>query len=128
VLNVVPEDRLYTKEHEWISIDGKKAKVGVTDHAEEQLGDIVYIELPKKGGNVKQMTPCGVIESVKAVSEIYAPVSGTVIEVNSTLNDHPEKVNQDPYGEGWMFVVEMSNPSEVSSLLKAPDYLGLVKA
>ena len=123
---MVPENRWYTKEHEWVEIQGEKARVGITQHAQEQLGDIVYVELPKVGSEVKQMAPSGVIESVKAVSEIYAPISGVVVEVNQQLNDHPEKINQDPYESGWMFALKPSNPKEIETLLKPKDYLDLI--
>lgn len=124
---MVPEHLRYTKEHEWILLENGKAKIGVTDFAQQQLGDIVYLDLPKNGSTIKQMSPCGVIESVKAVSEIYAPVSGTVIEVNSNLNESPQDVNQDPYGKGWMFVVHLSDIKEKEKLLSAKDYNELVK-
>lgn len=123
---MVPENLRYTKEHEWVLIEGSKAKVGITDHAQEQLGDVVFVELPKQGAEVKQMTPCGVIESVKAVSELYTPLSGKVSGVNPLLTDHPEKVNQDPYGEGWMFSIDGIGQDEVKSLLSAKQYEELI--
>lgn len=123
---MVPENLLYTKEHEWVKLEDSKARVGVTQHAQEQLGDVVFVELPKKGAEVKQMAPCGVIESVKAVSELYSPLSGTVLEVNPGLADHPEKVNQDPYGDGWMFVLEVKDSKEVEHLLPPANYRELV--
>jgi len=118
---MVPNDRKYSKEHEWVLLNGKKAKVGITHHAQDQLGDIVFVELPKKGSTVEQMKTCGVIESVKAVSDLYSPVTGTVIEINSDLSDHPEKVNQDPYNNGWIFVAE-TDGSEIKNLMSAEEY------
>lgn len=123
---MVPENLRYTKEHEWISLENDAAKVGITHYAQAQLGDIVYVELPKKGSSTKLMTPCGVVESVKAVSEIYAPISGTVTETNADVNEKPEEVNQDPYGKGWMFVVKPSNPKEIENLLTAKQYKEII--
>lgn len=119
---MVPENLRYTKEHEWVLKSDGNAKVGITHHAQDQLGDIVYVELPKTGSTVSQMTPCGVVESVKAVSEIYAPVSGTVLEINSELNNLPQNVNHDPYGKGWMFVIKPSDPKEFDALLTPQQY------
>jgi glycine cleavage system H protein len=126
VSKVVPENLLYTKEHEWVLLENTSAKVGITQYAQEQLGDVVYIELPNVGSSVKQMAPCGVIESVKAVSELFSPLSGKVAQVNSDLIDHPEKVNQDPYGEGWMFVLEGILEEEVKNLLRPKEYESLI--
>ena len=122
-----PEELSYTKDHEWIRVSGNRATVGITDHAQQQLGDVVYVELPKAGDNFEENEPFGTVESVKAVSEIYMPVAGSVVEVNSSLNDAPEKVNQDPYGEGWMIVIEMKNPSQVDALLTAAEYEDYIK-
>ncbi|HXG64145.1 MAG TPA: glycine cleavage system protein GcvH [Blastocatellia bacterium] len=122
-----PEELSYTKDHEWIRVSGNRATVGITDHAQQQLGDVVYVELPKAGDNFEENEPFGSVESVKAVSEIYMPVAGSVVEVNSSLNDAPEKVNQDPYGEGWMIVIEMKNPSQVDALLTAAEYEDYIK-
>src|SRR5689334_23456616 len=105
-----PEDLSYTKDHEWVRAKGDQATVGSTDHAQHQLGDVVYVELPKVGDKFESSEPFGSVESVKAVSEIYMPVSGAVIEVNEALNDPPEKVNEDPYGTGWMIVIKMDEP------------------
>ncbi|HKS42068.1 MAG TPA: glycine cleavage system protein GcvH, partial [Blastocatellia bacterium] len=96
-----PEDLNYTKDHEWIRVQGDVATVGITDHAQRQLGDVVYVELPKAGDKFEASEPFGSVESVKAVSEIYMPLSGSVVEVNDSLNDEPERVNTDPYGDGW---------------------------
>jgi glycine cleavage system H protein len=117
-----PQDLRYTRDHEWIRVDGGRGQVGITFHAQEQLGDVVFVDLPKSGTPVEQGKTFGVVESVKTASDLYAPASGTVVEVNDTLVDRPELVNQDPYGEGWMIVVELSHPSQISSLLSAAEY------
>ena len=121
-----PEDLRYTKEHEWARVEGQKARAGITDYAQDQLGDIVYVELPKVGTFVKKMEPFGVVESVKAVSDLYAPVSGKVLETNEALVKAPEKVNKDPYGEGWMIVVEMLDAGEVNGLFTVEQYKAYV--
>jgi glycine cleavage system H protein len=117
-----PADRLYTKEHEWVKVDGSNALIGITDYAQSSLGDIVYVELPKPGAKLQQGKPIGVVESVKAVSDIYAPVSGTVVEVNGGVEDDPAKVNGDPFGDGWLVKIALSNPEESKSLLAGSDY------
>lgn len=117
-----PTDRSYTKEHEWLRTDGDEGTVGITEFAQRELGDIVYVELPEKGKQVRKDDVLGTIESVKAVSEIYAPVSGTVIETNEALNDAPETVNRDPHGEGWFCKLRISDPAELDSLLDAEAY------
>jgi glycine cleavage system H protein len=124
----VPENLHYSKDHEWVRVEGDTAVVGITDHAQEQLGDVVYVELPKSGEEFSAHESFGSVESVKAVSEIFTPVSGKVSEVNATLNDEPEKVNQDPYGEGWMLKIKMTNRGEVDSLLTAAEYEDFTKA
>jgi len=124
----VPENLHYSKDHEWVRVEGDTAVVGITDHAQEQLGDVVYVELPKPAEDFAAHQSFGSVESVKAVSEIFTPVSGKVNAVNDTLNDEPEKVNQDPYGEGWMIKITMSNPGEVDSLLTAAEYEDFTKA
>lgn len=124
----VPEDLHYSKDHEWVRVDGDIAIVGITDYAQNSLGDVVYVELPKKGEEFATNESFGSVESVKAVSEVFTPVSGTVVEVNEQLNDTPEKVNSDPYGEGWMVRLRMSSPSEVDSLLTAAEYEDFTKA
>jgi glycine cleavage system H protein len=116
----------YTKDHEWIELAGDTGKVGITDYAQQQLGDVVYVELPEVGQKLKQGQSFGTIESVKAVSELYAPVSGEVVEVNSTLKDQPETVNKNPH-ESWMIVVKLANPGEAGALLDATQYQDLVK-
>lgn len=118
----IPKDLMYTEEHEWVLIDGEIATVGITDYAQGELGDIVFIELPNVNDETKQMEPFGTIEAVKAVSDLFAPLSGTVVEVNTTLEDQPELVNHDPYGQGWMIKIKFSDQSEVESLLSAEDY------
>jgi glycine cleavage system H protein len=123
-----PSDRLYTKEHEWVKIDGGTAVIGITDHAQSQLGDIVYVELPKAGVAILQGKPMGVVESVKAVSDIYAPISGTVAAVNDAVEEDPAKVNGDPFGDGWLVKVTMSSADEAKSLLDAPAYDAVVQA
>jgi glycine cleavage system H protein len=121
-----PKDRRYTKEHEWARLGEGEATVGITDFAQEQLGDLVYFALPEPGAQVRQHAKLGEVESVKAVSEIYAPLSGEVIEVNQKAMDSPELVNQDPYGEGWLLKVRPADASEMDSLLSAEDYDALV--
>jgi glycine cleavage system H protein len=116
-----PAELKYTKEHEWIKVEGDTGIVGITDHAQQALGDIVFVELPKQGATLTQGKSLGTVESVKAVSDIYAPASGTVTEVNQELATAPEKINADAHG-AWMVKVKLSNPSEVNSLLSAADY------
>jgi len=122
-----PEDLSYTKDHEWVRTKGDEATVGITDHAQNQLGDVVYVELPKVGDKFEASEPFGSVESVKAVSEIYMPVGGTVIQVNESLNDSPEQVNEDPYGEGWMIRIKIDNPAQVDALLTAVEYEDYIK-
>jgi glycine cleavage system H protein len=124
----VPENLHYSKDHEWVRVEGDTAVIGITDHAQDQLGDVVYVELPKSGEEFAAHESFGSVESVKAVSEIFTPVSGSVSEVNGSLNDEPEKVNKDPYGEGWMIKIKMSSPGEVDSLLTAAEYEDFTKA
>jgi glycine cleavage system H protein len=122
-----PEDLSYTKDHEWVRTKGDQATVGITDHAQNQLGDVVYVELPKVGDKFEVSEPFGSVESVKAVSEIYMPVGGSVIEVNESLNDSPEQVNEDPYGDGWMIRIKIDNPAQVDALLTAVEYEDYIK-
>jgi len=124
----VPENLHYSKDHEWVRVEGDTAVVGITDHAQDQLGDVVYVELPKAGEEFAAHESFGSVESVKAVSEIFTPVSGKVAEANDSLNDEPEKVNQDPYGEGWMIKIKMTSAGEVDSLLTAAEYEDFTKA
>lgn len=117
-----PADLKYTKEHEWVRVESDVGTVGITDYAQDQLGDIVFVDLPAAGTAVKQMGKFGEIESVKAVSELYSPVTGEVSEVNTNLADRPELVNDSPYGEGWMLRIRLSDPGEVEKLLSAQEY------
>jgi glycine cleavage system H protein len=123
----VPEDLHYSKDHEWIKVEGDIGTIGITDHAQHALGDVVYVELPKVGESFAAHEAFGSVESVKAVSEIFTPVSGEVTEVNETLQDEPEKVNNNPYGDGWMARIRMSNPGEVDALLSAAEYEDFTK-
>jgi glycine cleavage system H protein len=118
----VPAALKYTREHEWAKVEGDRARIGITAFAQEQLGDVVFVELPKVGAKVTAMKTFGVVESVKAVSDLFAPVSGDVVEVNEALPKNPELVNSDPYGQGWMLVIRMANPRDVDGLLSAADY------
>jgi glycine cleavage system H protein len=122
-----PEELGYSTEHEWVAVDGVRARVGITDYAQNALGDVVYVELPSVGLAVLRGSSCAEVESTKSVSEIYAPVSGVVVEVNEGLVDTPESLNQEPYGAGWILVIEMSDPSEVDALLDAAAYRALVE-
>jgi glycine cleavage system H protein len=121
-----PAGLKYTKDHEWVELQGDRGRVGITDYAQQQLGDVVYVELPEVGAKLKAGQSFGTIESVKAVSELYAPVSGEVVEVNASLRDKPEVVNTNPHGS-WMIVVRLSDPGETGSLLDASQYGDLVK-
>ena len=116
-------DRRYSKTHEWVMVDGKEATIGITDFAQDQLGDIVYLELPEVGRKLQHEDVFGVVESVKAVSDLYSPVSGEIVEVNEPLLDQPEIINTDPYGAGWMLVVQLARPAEVDGLKSAAEYL-----
>jgi glycine cleavage system H protein len=122
-----PEDLAYTKDHEWVRVKDNLATVGITDHAQHQLGDVVYVELPKVGDRFEASEPFGSVESVKAVSEVYMPLAGAVVEVNESLNDSPEQVNEDAYGEGWMIRIKIDNPSQVDALLTAIEYEDYIK-
>jgi glycine cleavage system H protein len=118
----VPEELFYTKEHEWVFIDGEEGSIGITDHAQKELGDIVFVELPQVGDRFSTDEPFGSVESVKAVSEIYCPVEGEVIAVNPRLVDSPELVNEDPYGSGWMVRIRVEDSSDTSHLMSAAEY------
>ncbi len=122
----VPAELKYTKEHEWVRIDGSVATVGITDYAQGELGDIVFVELPAVGDELAQAKPFGTIEAVKAVSDMYAPVTGKVVEVNAALDDDPMIINRDSYGDGWMLKIEMSNAGEIEQLLDAAGYTSLI--
>jgi glycine cleavage system H protein len=117
-----PDDLSYSKEHEWVRQDGTRATIGITSFAADELGDIVFVELPEVGATLSQFGTFGVVESVKAVSDLYAPVSGEIVEINEALRDSPELLNSDPFGEGWIAIVEMSDRSELDTLLDADGY------
>lgn len=117
-----PEDLKYTKEHEWLLVEGTTATVGITDYAQDRLGDVVYVEMPAVGDKVSKEDAFGVIESVKAVSDIYAPVTGKVLEVNDDLPDNPNMINEDPYGDGWLIKVDMADEEELKDLMTAAEY------
>ncbi|MFC0106521.1 glycine cleavage system protein GcvH [Kibdelosporangium aridum] len=119
---MTPEELKYTPEHEWIAVNGDTVRVGITDFAQDQLGDVVFVQLPEVGGTVSAKDSVGEVESTKSVSEIYAPVGGEVTAVNEALNDSPELINSDPFGEGWMFEVKITNSGELSELLDANGY------
>jgi glycine cleavage system H protein len=122
----IPQDLLYTKTHEWVKIEGNKVKVGITDFAQHEITDVVHVELPKVGRDVKKEQPAAVIESVKSAFDIYAPVSGKIIETNNKVLGSPELVNNSPYEEGYLFAIEFSNEKELGDLLKADDYKKLI--
>ena len=118
----LPEDLKYTREHEWVSIDGSVATIGITDHAQEQLGDVVFVELPSLGDRVEKAAAFGVVESTKAVSDVYAPLSGEVTEVNDDLLDNQELINEDPYGDGWMVKITLGDKADLEDLMTADEY------
>ena len=117
-----PSDYRYTKEHEWIKVEGGVGTVGITDYAQHELGDVVYVEMPKVGAKFEANQPFGTVESVKAVSEIYSPVSGEVVEVNTALGNEPEKINKEPHGAAWIVRIKLSNPKELEGLMDAAAY------
>jgi glycine cleavage system H protein len=121
-----PSDYRYTKEHEWVKIEGEVGKVGITDYAQHELGDVVYVDLPKVGAKLKASEPLGTVESVKAVSDIYAPVSGEVVEINSALGEAPEQINKDPHGAAWLVKLKLANPAEVAGLMDASAYAAFI--
>lgn len=123
-----PGDCRYTKDHEWVRAQGDRGTVGITDHAQKQLGDVVFVELPEVGSTVKAGERFGTVESVKAVSELYAPVTGEVLEVHTNLTDSPEIINSDPYGQAWMIVVKLQDPKAVSALMDATQYQAYVES
>jgi glycine cleavage system H protein len=127
-MNTYPENYRYTKEHEWVRVDGGHAFVGITDHAQNELGDIVYVELPKVGDMLEQGKTFGSVESVKAVSDVYAPVTGEVVEINQALSAAPEKLNADPHGEAWLVKIRLTAPDEIKQLLSAADYQNYIGA
>jgi len=121
-MNMYPDNFRYTKEHEWVKVEGDTGTVGITDHAQKELGDIVYVDLPKPGATAEKGKVVGSVESVKAVSDIYSPVSGEVTAANDLLATAPEKLNQDPHGEAWLFKLKLSSPDEMKELMSAADY------
>jgi glycine cleavage system H protein len=123
----IPDDLRYSTDHEWIRVDGGKVTIGITDYAQDALGDVVFVDLPEVGAAVEASASISEVESTKSVSDIYAPVSGTIAEVNADLGDAPERLNEDPYGEGWICVIELTDPSQVDKLLTAADYRELVE-
>ena len=125
-MTTIPDSLRYTKEHEWIRVDGNVATIGITDYAQGELGDIVYVTLPAEGSDIRQMAAFGTVEAVKTVSDLYAPVSGKIASVNARLNDAPDTVNKSPYDDGWMIKVEMSNPADLESLLTPAAYKELL--
>lgn len=122
-----PEHLKYSSEHEWVAVDGTRARIGITDYAQDALGDVVFVSLPAVGTPVVAHASCAEVESTKSVSEIYAPVSGEVVEVNAALETAPEQVNADPYGDGWIFVVELRDPAELDALMDAAAYRTMVE-
>lgn len=122
----VPKNQYYTKEHEWVRVEGAHAFIGITDHAQHELGDIVFVEMPAVGSKTQQFKACASIEAVKAVSDLYAPLSGEVVEVNGALASEPTLINQDPYGKGWIVKIKVGNPKETDALLPAAEYEKLI--
>ncbi len=123
---VFPENLKYTKDHEWIRIEDNIGTIGVTDHAQSELGDVVFVDIPSDLEEVKKGEAFGTIEAVKTVADIYAPISGKVVEINSTINDNPEVINKDPYGQGWLVKIEISDPEELNDLLSVDEYKNLI--
>ena len=122
----IPQSLKYTKEHEWVREDGDTVTVGITDHAQGELGDIIFVEFPEIGQKIQRDEPSGTIEAVKTVADLFAPISGTVTEINETLDDSPESVNQDPYGDGWMVKVSVSEAGELDNLMSAVQYQEMI--
>ena len=123
----VPEELRYSSDHEWVSVSGTRARVGITDYAQDALGDVVYVQVPTVGASVAAGDSFGEVESTKSVSDVYAPVSGTVVAVNEALSDSPETINQDPYGAGWLCEIELTDASELEALLDADAYQALLE-
>jgi glycine cleavage system H protein len=123
----IPPELRYSSDHEWVRAEEGRVRVGITDYAQDALGDVVFVDLPDVGATVEQGATCSEVESTKSVSEIYAPVSGTIVEVNSELADNPQRLNEDPYGEGWIFIVEPSDAAQVEGLLDAEGYRALIE-
>jgi len=122
-----PEDLRYTKDHEWVRVEGSRVRIGVTDYAQGALGDVVFVQIPVSGSAVEAGAPISEVESTKSVSEIYAPVSGSVVEVNADLGETPERLNDDPYGDGWICAIEINDPSQIDQLLDAAGYRSLIE-
>ena len=122
----LPEDLLYTESHEWVRVEGGQAALGITDYAQGQLKDIVFVEMPEIGTRFKKGDSLGVVESVKTVSDLYSPISGRIVETNASLKDHPQYVNEDPYGKGWMVKMEIGDKEEIKGLLSAQGYQGII--
>jgi glycine cleavage system H protein len=123
----VPEELRYTSDHEWVRVEGDRVRIGITDYAQDALGDVVFVQLPERGAKVDAGGSFSEVESTKSVSDIYAPVAGTVVEVNAELSDAPQRLNEDPYGEGWICVIEPSDPAAVEALMDASAYAALVE-
>ena len=123
----IPNDLRYSADHEWAKVEGEKVRVGITDYAQDALGDVVFVELPEVGTKVEQGQSCAEVESTKSVSEIYAPLSGVIAEVNADLADNPQRLNEDPYADGWMFVIEPADRAQVDELLDAEGYRALIE-
>ncbi len=123
----LPEDLRYTKDHEWVRVEGNLARIGITDYAQDALGDVVFVQVPEAGAAVTAGDTVSEVESTKSVSEIYAPVAGSVAEVNADLGDAPERLNDDPYGDGWICAIEVGDPSQLEGLLDAEGYRGLIE-
>jgi glycine cleavage system H protein len=124
---VIPENLKYTKEHEWVKVENNTATIGITDYAAGELGDIVFVEMPKVGAKVQQMKAFGTIEAVKAISDMFSPLSGEVVAINNDIANEAAIINQDPYGKGWIIKIKISTPGELNSLLSAADYEALLK-
>jgi len=125
-MSKVPEELKYSKDHEWVKVEGDIAIVGITDYAQTELGDIVYVELPEVGTKVQKGDTVATVEAVKTAADVYAPVSGEIVEVNKALEEHAELINKDPYGEGWIVKIKMTNPDELNELLSAEEYKKLI--
>lgn len=124
----IPEDLRYTSDHEWVRVEGTRCRVGITDYAQDALGDVVFVQLPAVGDSLTAGDSVGEVESTKSVSEVYAPLTGVVVEVNEGLTDNPQHTNSDPYGEGWMFTIEVADPATLDSLLDAAAYRSSVES
>ena len=123
----IPPELRYSSDHEWVRLEEGRVRVGITDYAQDALGDVVFVDLPDVGTGVEQGSTCSEVESTKSVSEIYAPVTGTIVEVNGELADNPQRLNEDPYGDGWIFVVELADAAQVEGLLDAEGYRALIE-